>query len=128
MFSSKGILSYGPEERVLIWVDRSIAEYYRSLIPKYIFIQPQKYPAHITVVRSGRETPDMSHWGKYEGEEIEFAYDGKIKFDGGVYYYLDVICERIAEIRMELGLPRYRFGDNKKYHITIGNSKSHPPK
>ena len=122
-FQSTGRLTYGPDIRAAILVDRTIADYYRRLIPAYLFVQPQRYPPHITVVRIGVENPWMMEvWGKHEGEEVDFTYSGEIKFDGR-YYYLDVKSDRIAEIRIELCLPRYRFDDNKRYHITIGNCK-----
>jgi hypothetical protein len=124
MFTSVGTLQYGPGIRAVIWVDDEIAKYYRKLIPKYYSAQPQMYKAHITVVRTDKETPpNMEAWGKYQGEEIPFSYENEIQFDG-TYFYLNAYSERIKEIRLELGLPEYRFDDNKKYHITIANVKN----
>jgi hypothetical protein len=125
MVSMKGELRYGSRDvpQSAIYLPEDFGRYYRSLLPKAKDVQRQAYPPHITVVRTGLETPpDMEAWGKYEGEIVEFTYAPIVVTDG-VYYYLDVESERIAEIRKELGLPRYRFGDNKKYHITIGNVK-----
>jgi hypothetical protein len=128
MFASTGILQYGPGLRVVAWVDQGIADFYRSLIPKYYFVQPQKYPAHITVVRLRLESAkNMEAWNKYEGEEVSIQYGNEIGFDG-IYYYLNVMSDRIGDIREELGLPRFRFGDLGAdrccYHITIGNCKN----
>jgi hypothetical protein len=128
MFNAKGIIQYGPGLRVVAWVDQGIADFYRSLIPKYYFVQPQKYPAHITVVRLSKESAkNMEVWNKYEGEEVPIQYGNEIGFDG-IYYYLNVMSDRIGAIREELGLPRFRFGDLGAdrccYHITIGNCKN----
>lgn len=126
MYYSTGILKYGPKPRIVVFVDRDLANYYRSFIPKSYKVQPQKYPPHITVVRSKYEKiNNLKNWNKYDGETIEFSYSGIIKFDG-TYFYLDVQSERLGDIREELGMPRFRFNDiNDKqcYHITIGNLK-----
>jgi hypothetical protein len=122
---SEGKLEYGPGIRAVIWVDKSLANY-RKLIPKSLASKPQRYPPHITVVRTGKEQPITNEeaWGKYEGEVIHFTYDSNIQFDG-TYYYLNVFSDRIGDIREELGLPRYRDGQDK-YHIALGNVKSEP--
>lgn len=127
MFNTTGVLQYGPGLRVVIWIDQGIADFYRKLIPKYYYAQPQMYPTHITVVRTKLENAkNMDVWGKYEGEIIPFTYYNNIGWDG-TYFYLNVQSELIGEIREELGLPRFRFGDlgsdKKCYHITIGNCK-----
>lgn len=128
VFNSKGILRYGPGIRAIVEVDQGIADLYRKLIPKYNYVQPQMYSAHITVVRTAKETPkNMGVWGKYEGEEIPFTYDNHV-YNDATYWYLNVQSDRIGDIREELGLPRFRFGelgaDRKSYHITIGNVKN----
>lgn len=127
MFTTTGILQYGPGLRAVVWADQGIADLYRSLIPKYYYAAPQMYPAHITVVRLKKESAkNMDVWSKYEGEVIPFQYENEIRFDG-TYFYLNVQSDRIGDIREELGLPRFRFGDlgadNCCYHITIGNVK-----
>ena len=127
MFTSTGILQYGPHIRAVVSINQGIADFYRKLIPKYCYSQPQLYPAHITVVRLKLETvKNMEFWNKYEGEEIEFSYDNTIGFDG-IYYYLNIQSERIGDIREELGLARFRFGDlgadKLCYHATIANIK-----
>lgn len=121
-YEASGTFHYGPGVKAIISVEQSISNYYRSLIPKYVNVNPQMHPAHITVVRIGLECPIDREWGKHEGEKVCFAYDSNVQFDG-TYFYLNVHCDKIGDIREELGLPRYRFDDNKKYHITIGNVK-----
>lgn len=127
MFDTNGTLQYGPGMRAVVWVDQGIADLYRVLIPKYYYAQPQMYSAHITVVRLRLEAAkNLDVWSKYQGEIIPFKYDNEICFDG-TYFYLRVQSDRIGDIREELGLPRFRFGDlgadKQCYHISIGNVK-----
>jgi hypothetical protein len=127
-YASEGILKYGPGIRAIVEADQGISDFYRRLIPKYHYVQPQYYSAHITVVRTDKETPtNMDAWGKYANEVIHFVYDPEIRTDG-TYWYLDVQSDRIGEIREELGLPRFRLTElgasRGKYHMSIGNSKN----
>lgn len=127
-FESEGKIQYGPGKRAVAWADQGISDFYRRLIPKYCYPQPQLYPAHITIVRLRLESAkNMDVWGKYEGEIIPFVYDSEVHFDG-TYFYLNVQSNRIGDIREELGLPRFRFGDlgaeKHCYHISIGNVKN----
>lgn len=117
MFKSTGTLTYGPGIRAALLVDQGIADFYRSLIP--IQNNPQRYAAHVSVVR--REAPNMEFWGKYEGKQIEFQYSNEIRNDE-TYLWLDVECERLQQIRVEMGLPAYPWWRNK-YHITLANVK-----
>lgn len=128
VFNSQGILRYGPGIRAIVEADQGISDYYRKMIPKYNYVQPQMYAAHITVVRTAKESPkNMTAWGKHNGEEIPFTYDNFI-YNDGTYWYLNVQSDRIGDIREELGLPRFRFGelgaDRRCYHLTIGNVKN----
>lgn len=131
LYVSSGILKYDKKEgyghKLTLTVDPEIVLLYRSLIPKYIEIQPQKYAPHISVVR--RETvQNLQFWDKYEGEEIEFEYSPVIR-SGTVYYWLDVYSKRLESIRRELGLPVDSqfsvppLGYSKTFHFTLGNCK-----
>jgi len=123
VFSSTGILHYGPGIRVIVAIDQGIVNYYRSLIPKYHGVHPQKYPAHITVIRTGREQPpQMDIWGQHQGEIVVFQYHPEIHCDGS-YWHLNATSQRIGEIREELGLPKFRFRERECYHISLGNTK-----
>lgn len=128
IYSSTAVVKY-ENDKVYALVDQQISDYYRSLIPKYIYVQPQKYKAHITIVRSGKErAPNIIFWGKHEGIIINFKYDSEIKSDS-LYFWLDAFSNDIGNIREELGLERFRndltFGGIQRtsYHITIGNKK-----
>lgn len=119
-------LAAGEGIRAVLWVDQSLSDYYRGLIPKYKYVQPQMYPAHITVVRTHKEVPgNMSAWGKYQGELVPFSYESGVKNDR-LYYWISAFSDRIADIRLELGLPVQR-DMFKGYHITIGNCKDQFP-
>lgn len=129
MFQSNGILNYGPGLRAILIIDQGISDFYRSLIPKYYNAKPQKYRAHITVVRNYKETPTkLEFWEKYQGKTISFLYYNNIQTDG-TYFWLNVQSEEIGNIREELGLPRFRddrkFGGflHNEYHVTIANVK-----
>lgn len=120
MYKSNGIARYGPGRRFALEVDQGIADYYRALIPKWIITQPQRYSAHISVVRH-EDVPNKEFWNKYEGQEIEFEYDPNVVSDEK-YFWLNVQCEQLKIIRVELGLTAYPWWVNK-YHITIANTK-----
>jgi len=122
IWQSIGRMHYD-KSRAVLWVDKAIVDYYYSLIPKAKYAQRQKYKPHITVVRTApiELPPNMDDWGLYQNEKVKFYYSNQIKFDPP-YFYLDAWCERIEEIRTELGLNKFRLNQTC-YHITIGNTK-----
>jgi len=131
MYTSTGVLRYSEDngKKLIVEVDPDLANYYRRLIPKYFDVKRGKYDAHITVVRSYKETPpDLTAWGKYEGHEIDFLYEPIIR-QGKIYWWLNVLCSRLEKIRLELGLEvsspwtRPPEGFEKYFHITLGNTK-----
>lgn len=133
LYKSEGMLRYySPPYKLIVEVDQEIGRLYRSLIPKYMSVNLPMYPTHITVVRSEKETPViLEPWGRYDGEKIEYYYDPEVKI-GTVYYWLNVFCRRLEEIRAELGMSvdsiytKPPEGFLKCFHITIGNSKNVP--
>jgi len=131
IYPATGILNYSRGEsggyRLAVEADQQIVEYYRSLIPKHIFVNRQRYSAHISVVR--KETPlNLDFWAKYHGEPVEYFYSPIVHF-GKVYCWLNIFSQRLEEIRLELGLPvssEYTLppeGFVKCFHMTIGNFK-----
>lgn len=131
LFQSIGVLHYSHNDnygyRLVMDVDQGIADFYRSMLPKWIDRKPQRYGAHVSIVR--KEVPvNLDVWGKHEGQEIEFSYSNMVQ-TGIVYFWLNVFCKRLEEIRVELGLPvssEYTLppeGFVKCFHMTIGNSK-----
>lgn len=128
-YKSKGILEYSENWRLVVRVEQDLADYYRSLIPKWMDVQRPRWPAHITVVRQEFETPvHKNHWWKYNNKPIDFLYEPKIH-QGELYYWLNVYCVELENIREELGLPyRSRYtqppkGFKKFFHCTIANKK-----
>lgn len=130
LYKSIGTLSYSIAEvgyRLVLETDQNIADFYRTLIPKYKCVKRQKYNAHISVVR--HEIPlILENWGKYQDKEIEFFYDNQIKF-GKIYFWLNCFSKELEYIRKELGLPvsseytRPPDTYEKVFHMTIGNVK-----
>jgi hypothetical protein len=104
LFTSKGTLRYG---RTSWWLcvdcDQNLADYYRALMPKAWDARRGRYDAHITVSRD-EEPVNKEAWKKYDGQQIEFFYLPGVKF-GKIYYWLDIYCKQLEEIRLELGLP-----------------------
>lgn len=131
LYSSSGVLRYSISGgyKLVVEIQDDLAIYYRSLIPKYLNVNKTRYSPHITVVRSYKEIPkNLEYWGKYEGEVIEFFYEPIIR-QGKVYFWLNILCKRLEEIRQELGLEvtsiytRPPEGFEKYFHMTIGNTK-----
>lgn len=130
LYKSAGPLRYETGNagvKLIVEVDPGIVSLYRALIPKYHKTNPQMYKPHISVVRK-EVPPNMEHWGKYEGEIIEFEYSPHVHH-GQVYWWLNCWSKRLEEIRQELGLPvdspytRPPDGMAKTFHCTIGNTK-----
>lgn len=112
---SSGILRYSPKllgDRIsekwwlVLDCDPEISSYYRHLfhIQNY---KSQKllmpaWDSHVTIIRN-EEPPNKELWEAYAGERVEYEYCHDSKTDGN-YWWLDVICPRLIEIREELGL------------------------
>ena len=131
LYRSVGTLHYDRTQdggyKLIVQIDQEISDYYRSLIPKWIDARPQMYRAHVSVVRK-EVPPNLDYWGVYEGEKVEFWYS-PIVHNGKFYYWLNVFCLRLEEIRLELGLPvrsEYTIppcGFTKCFHTTLANNK-----
>jgi hypothetical protein len=129
MYESIGILNYSGINRLVLQIDQELADFYRSMIPKYLPTNRPRWAAHVTVVREHKEeVVKREAWGKYEGHQVPFFYSPIIECDN-TYYWLNVFCVRLEEIRIELGLSavsRYTLppsGFRKVFHTTIANSK-----
>jgi hypothetical protein len=134
LHTSTGVLEYARTEnygfRCVLGIDQEISNYYRALLPKWISTNRQMYPAHVSVVRK-EVPPNLDVWGRHDGEVIEFQYEHFV-YNDETYFWLNVFCSRLEEIRAELGLPvsspitRPPSGFLKCFHTTIGNCKGHP--
>lgn len=124
MRESVGILRASEGPKLIVEVDPGITLVARALIPKAYRVRPQRWPAHVTVVRN--EFPQVPIAG-LEGREITFHYDPFVR-DDGVYWWLDVHSSELVAIRQGLGLPGFsewaRPPDGRDvFHMTIGNTK-----
>lgn len=124
---SSGTLIYSENPyKLIVDVDNEIGRYYRSLIPPTHRVQKPLYNSHISTVRN--EMPvNLSVWGKYQNQTIEFEYEPFV-YNGELYYWLNVYCQELEDIRLELGLqntsPFTRSPNGKhRFHITIANLK-----
>lgn len=128
MFTASGTIHYDDTDghRVILQVNQDLADYYRTLIPKYERVFKPRWLAHITVVRPEIDIPPkISYWGDYEGEPVEFLYD-PYPLNGNGYFWLNAWSKRLEVIRSELGLvnsSKYALrptGYDKTFHTTIG--------
>ena len=118
-----GYLSYSIEDigpKLVLNTDQGIADFYRSIVPKYINVNKPRYSAHISIVRKEPKV-DMKLWGTKEGQPVEFEYFNELDWDE-LYIWLPIRSEAIKEIRKELGLAEYPWWING-YHLTVGNFK-----
>jgi hypothetical protein len=126
LFQSKGKIIYDPTGGnaydpwwIIIECPNDIIHYYQNWIrnEKGIRLNKPLYGAHISVLRGEEPTQHKKYlWKKYQNEEITFYYDHKVQ-SNGVHWWLNVYCERLKEIRQELGLE----GEIKfDFHLTIG--------
>ena len=120
MFQIKGKVVYY-QDYVIAKIDQQIIAYYMSLIPRYINLCRQRFPAHVTISRKSKENPSYENWGYRNGDVINIECDSVLSCDSE-YYFLNCYSNEIIEIRNNLGLPDYRVGFDR-FHITIGNLK-----
>lgn len=127
IFKSSGYLRYSKDPyKLIVEVDQSISDYYRSFVPKYVKLNKQAYPALLSVIRK-EHVPLMKFWNKYEGHQVEFEYENII-YNDELYYWLNAWSEKLEEIRYELGMKKtshitYSHDGRHRFHITIGNLK-----
>lgn len=123
MYEITGILRYYTRT-CQVHLDPDLIKYYRALCPKYLNIKPPKEHSHVSVVRPFEiidEKLKSLYWSKYEGEIVQIEYWLPVCTDM-LYYWINCDCARLAEIRLELGLSKYR-GNFQSHHITLGNCK-----
>lgn len=130
MEKSIGTLQYEIDpivgEKIFLTIDKCIVDYARSLVPKYIKLNKQKYAPHISVLRK-EQIKNKEYWMRYQNFQIEFEYNMEI-FNDESYYWIRAYSNRLIEIRRELGLAPYSGITNApdyfpSFHITIGNTK-----
>ena len=109
--------------------DEDIGRYYRHLYwlehNKCRKLSRPYWGSHITVVRN-EEPPNTNLWWNYDGEQVEFHYLAGVDDNYGPerfrsFYWVNVVCPRFEEIRVELGLHKNPDGI---YHMTIGSTEN----
>jgi hypothetical protein len=130
-YESQGILRYSIDSKIghklIVEVDKEIARYYRSFIPKYHTISLPAYSSHISIVRK-ELPPNLNVWGKYEGKSIDFWYGDQVKTDD-IYLWLTCYSTTLENIRLELGLPLWNEIEKplgkfrQSFHVTLANFK-----
>lgn len=147
MFKSTGILRYDPHRGTMKantdwWMvmdtDPELARYYAAQVvanpvafgETHIDLIAPSWGSHISVVRGEKPRDSLKHlWKKYNGEKIEFEYEINIRRSGDAtpgfvlehFWFINVWCDKLNEIRRELGLKtRYDDGRPFHYHLTVG--------
>lgn len=133
MFKSIGRLVYDPPSHVgntknwlVLMCDDEISRYYRYLYTKeYYFLNADYstkltrpiFGAHISLIRGEKISKQYQYlWKNYHNQMIEFEYDPGVK-DNKEYYWLNVKCDALLNIRSAYGLSRQpKFG----LHLTVG--------
>ena len=128
-FKSFGTLRYSPkllgEQKtsenwwLVLDCDKEIGMYYRKLhfFSCYEKLSSPAWDSHITVVRN-EQPPHKQHWHKYDGKRVEFEYQ-HFTHTNGAYWWLDVNCQELLDIRVELGLP---MNPEFPLHLSVGHS------
>lgn len=103
--------------------DPDIGAYYRALYRlQHHDCRKLLRPAwreHISVIRNEEPPEDRKYlWKKYDGQQVEFTFRQGVRTEG-FYFWLDVDCDEVLNIREELGLPR---DPEFPLHLTIGNA------
>lgn len=135
----------GMKRRTKYWaivnVDREITRYFRWWVDRELLnitgvegfglCQPS-WDAHISIIRGENDVRKMPKellrelWGKYQGKEVSFRYSlnvrketnkGLVSDRPGDYWFVDVDCPELVDIRKEMGLPC-----NWKLHLTVGRT------
>ena len=116
-YKSQGKIRVG-NKNIVVDIDKGIYFFYRSLIPKAIRPNPQKYNPHISVVRN-EDVLLINRWKDDDGKFITFQYDTTIH-NCDKYFWINVYSKDIEDVRVNLGLPPVRYSS---FHITLGNLK-----
>jgi hypothetical protein len=112
----EGLLNYR-HNNLVVEVNKDLTAYYRWLVGNRVILLKPSFGSHITVCKGIDEAK------KYQNERVEFEYSHLVRISGDTtgqdrpdsYYFLDVWCPRLIDIREDLGLPTYF-----KFHLTIG--------
>jgi len=104
--------------------DPEIGRYYRHLYSlahnKCRNLLRPSWREHISVIRDEEPPENKKHlWKKYDGQVVIFRYRPEIDHDG-LYFWLDVECDFLLDLRVEIGLSRH---PEYSLHLTVGNAR-----
>lgn len=112
---------------MVVEVPGEITDFYRSLVEKQygMKLQQPAWGPHISIIRGEKPTEDkMNLWKKIHGKKVHFEYRPYLRYNGdtqnnkhdtGTFWFIDVRCQEMVDIRAELGLPH-----DWLFHITVG--------
>lgn len=129
---SQGRLHYSPKLLgdsksdkwwLIVECDTVIGEYARHLYwlstHRTMCLSRPAWREHITVVRD-EEPANKEHWEEHEGVIVEFQYSLSPQTNGE-YWWLEVECPALLDMREQLGLPREPFFP---LHLSIGHNNA----
>lgn len=147
-FKSTGIIRYDPYRGnmksntdwwIVIATDADLVNYYAKQVvdnpvafgETRIDLVAPSWGSHISIVRGEKPRDGLKHlWKKYDGEKVEFEYSHIVRRSGDTtpgfhidhFWFVDIWCDKLNEIRRELGLKAYDTVKKApfKYHLTIG--------
>lgn len=129
MYKATGKIIFNPIPRdgsipskkwwAIVECPHDIIDYYRYWVTKNkkFKISPPSFGAHISIIRDEEPLDEFKHlWKKRQDMEVEFTYTPDFETNGD-YWWLNIECPMLNEIRAELGLPpEPQIG----YHLSIG--------
>ena len=74
--------------------------------------------SHVSIV-SGEPPPHEERWRTRHGERVAFDYELAARTEGG-FYWLDIACNELLDLRETLGLLR---SPRRPFHLTLGRVK-----
>ena len=123
---------------LIVDTDPEIVRYYAQQVmanpaafgeTKIVLLKPS-WGSHISVVRGEEPRGNFKKlWKKYGSEKIKFEYSHVVRRSGDTtpsfhldhFWFVDVWCDRLNEIRSELGLKaHYDDGRPFHHHLTVG--------
>jgi len=133
MHISSGTIRYSPKRKksdqhwwVILDCDPELGHYYRHLYHlshhRCRKLAKPFWGSHITILRNEEPEEDYKHlWDLHAGELVEFKYYGGVQDNFSEerfrsFYWVNVICPRLDEVRNELALSPPLRG----YHLAIG--------
>ena len=125
LYVANGTLRY-KGDWIVVEAPYDVVNYYKWWVEKHLGkkISTSYHKPHITVLAGKHERGLSKHplWAKHDGKHVVFEYSTRIHTDApwfsqGQYFWLQVKCPFLAQVRTELGLaPTLKW----PLHLTIG--------